>query len=237
MSFFVLSGLSAGYGGRRVLFDFDLSLPERGLTLLVGANGSGKSTLFKALFGQARVFEARSFDFLDRKISPGARVAWFRRRCGYVPQYRNVFDSLTVEENLSVALGGVWRARRTELEAVVGASPFSRLRDRAGNLSGGQKHALALALALDEDKRVLLLDEPLASLDGGARTRVASIIGKLAETKAVLVAEHRFSVFAGVADKIVALKQGRVAIVLENARTLARDALVERVTTALLRAP
>jgi branched-chain amino acid transport system ATP-binding protein len=156
-----LDEIIAGYGEAIVLHRFSLSLREGDSLALLGRNGVGKTTLLAALMGQARLIGG-AMRWMGRDLAailPHRRV---RAGLGWVPQEREIFSTLTVEENLTVTA----RAGKWTLARVYGL--FPRLRERRTNwgneLSGGEQQMLAIGRALMLNPRLLLLDEPLEGL-------------------------------------------------------------------------
>jgi ABC-type branched-subunit amino acid transport system ATPase component len=154
-----------GYGGADILHGVDLDVAEGELVVIVGPNGAGKSTLLKAIFGLLRVREG-SIRFAGAEIANLRPDQLVRRGLGFVPQERNVFPSMTVQENLEMGafiLGDDISAR---LERVY--STFPPLREKrsqaAGQLSGGQRQMVGIGRALMLEPRLLILDEPTAGL-------------------------------------------------------------------------
>jgi branched-chain amino acid transport system ATP-binding protein len=165
MGLLELADLDAGYGDLQVLYGVDMTVEEGEYVAVVGPNGAGKSTVMKTVVGLA-THMGGEIRLDGEDITETPPQALVDRGVGYVPQTRNVFPTLTVEENLKIGaypLGGLPAER---LDAVVGRFPLlgERLEQRAGTLSGGQQQMLAMARALIPNPRLLLLDEPSAGL-------------------------------------------------------------------------
>ena len=161
-----VSGLSVGYGGAPIVHDLSLSVGTRELVAVIGPNGSGKSTLLKGLTGRAKVLAGRvRFEGVDVTGMRGDRLC--RRGIGFVPQNRDVFPTLTVEENLQMG-GYVLERHATQgrIDEVLELFPILRpmLTRRAGKLSGGERKLLAVARVLMLAPALLILDEPTAGL-------------------------------------------------------------------------
>ena len=205
-----LEGVWAGYGEAVVLEEISFSLESGGSLALLGRNGMGKSTLLATLMGATRFKSGRmSFDGRDL-----ARVAGHARAAlglGWVPQERDIFASLTVEENLTVvARPGPWHLQRIY-------DMFPRLQERRANmgnqLSGGEQQMLALARALMVNPKLLLLDEPLEGLAPLIVQELLRIIGQMlgsGDMSVILVEQH--------AQQILPLTQQ--ALVLERGRAV-----------------
>jgi branched-chain amino acid transport system ATP-binding protein len=207
-----VSGLTAGYGRARVLFDVQLELGAGEVVMLTGRNGAGKSTTLKAIMGLiARAGDLR-FD-----ATPLARLEAYeiaRLGLGYVAEDRRIFTGLTVAENLEVGR----RAPRAGLpawdEARVFAlfPPLAAMQDRLGaRMSGGEQKMLAIARTLMGNPRAVLLDEPS---EGLAPLVVRQMAAALAELKraglSVLVCEQNAQFAARLADRAYVIERGRV---------------------------
>ena len=169
----------AGYGEVEILHGVSVSVNESEIVAVIGPNGAGKSTLLKALFGLVGV-RSGSVGLLGKDITNAPTDGIVAEGMSYVPQTENVFPTLTILENLE--MGGYIRkdGLHERLEHVFSLFPdiAGRRGERSGRLSGGQRQMLALARALMLDPRVLLLDEPSASL---SPKMVDSIFDKIGE--------------------------------------------------------
>src|SRR5713101_130681 len=156
-----IDGLRAGYGEAVVLPDLSLHLPESQVLALLGRNGTGKTTLINSIVGVNKRFGG-TINLGGLDITPMRPDQRARAGIGWVPQERNIFRSLTVEENMTaVAQPGHWTVEKVY-------EMFPRLKERRGNfgnqLSGGEQQMLAIGRALTLNPKVLLLDEPTEGL-------------------------------------------------------------------------
>ncbi len=172
-------GVVAGYGEVEILHGVSIVLNEAEIVAVIGPNGAGKSTLLKAVFGLLSL-RGGHVQLLERDVTNLSPDRIVQSGMSYVPQVDNVFPSLTINENLEMGAFVRRDGLHERLERVYGLFPdiADRRGERAGRLSGGQRQMLALARALMLDPKVLLLDEPSASL---SPIMVDSIFEKIGE--------------------------------------------------------
>jgi urea transport system ATP-binding protein len=175
--------LNQHYGSSQTLRNISLEVPDSGVTALLGRNGVGKSTLLKCLMGVLPVSSGKVlFDGADiTRLPPFARV---RLGMGYVPQGREIFHRLTVEENLLMGMAGKSNGAAQHIPAEI-YDMFPVLKDmkhrRGGDLSGGQQQQLAIGRALAMKPRVLILDEPTEGIQPSIIKAIERVIKTLSE--------------------------------------------------------
>jgi branched-chain amino acid transport system ATP-binding protein len=165
MSVIEISGLEAGYGGAPILNGVDIAIDQSDIAVIVGPNGAGKSTILKAVFGLVKASKG-AIVFQGRNITNAEPDRLVPMGLGFVPQEFNVFTSMTVEENLEM---GAYIRRddfHPTMQSVYAMFPAlkEKRRQRAGELSGGQRQMVAMGRALMSQPKALLLDEPSAGL-------------------------------------------------------------------------
>jgi ABC-2 type transport system ATP-binding protein/nitrous oxidase accessory protein len=210
-----VENLTKRFGRVTALEDVRLDVARGETLLLLGANGAGKSTLLRCLLGILPYEGTIRIDGLD-PLANGREV---RRRIGYMPQSGGLYDDLTVRETLrffSELRGASYESARELLEEVR-LSPS--LDARVGDLSGGMGQKLAFALALLGDPKVLLLDEPTASLDAESRERLLSkLVALQAEGRTILLSTHSQRVPIAMASRAVSVEEGRLVAVSTESR-------------------
>jgi branched-chain amino acid transport system ATP-binding protein len=207
-----LSGVQTRIGQYHILHGVDFDVPEGGLTMLLGRNGAGKTTTLRTIMGMWRA-SSGTIRFAGRDITTMATPDIARLGIAYVPESMAIFADLTVQENLVLAArAGPPDAAR--LDWIFGR--FEALKRfwtlPAGHLSGGQKQMLAVARAIIEPRRLLLIDEPTKGL---APAIIANMIDAFRELKdgqsTLLVVEQNFTFARRLGDRVAVMDDGRVA--------------------------
>ena len=205
-----LTDVRAGYGEAVVLDGISFSLPVDGSLAVLGRNGVGKTTLLLTVMGIVELARG-SINFEGEDISRLQPHLRARRGLGWVPQERDVFPSLTVEENLTVAA----REGRWSLEAVYGL--FPRLKERRGNmgnqLSGGEQQMLTIGRTLMTNPSVLLLDEPLEGLAPIIVEELTAAIRRMADDEgiALILVEQHAEMALALTNHAIIIERGVVA--------------------------
>ena len=211
-------------GQSHVLQGVTFDVPDGGVTALLGRNGVGKTTTLRAILGL--VDRRGSVRLGDEELTGMSTHRIVRRSVGYVPEDRDVFTGLTVAENLRLAERDA--DPRYELVHEVFPELEERAHQRAGTLSGGQQQMVAIARALLNDNRVLLVDEPTKGLAPALVAEVARVLERLAELTAVLLVEQNLGVVRRIAHDVIVLDQGRVVHTGNAQELLAQPQLVKR---------
>ncbi|WP_420227204.1 ABC transporter ATP-binding protein [Pigmentiphaga litoralis] len=216
-----VSGLVAGYGEAKVLAGIDVTLGQGQALALLGRNGTGKTTLINTIVGHTRRF-AGSIMLNGKELTtlrPDQRAL---AGIGWVPQERNIFKSLTVEENLTaVAVPGPWTVQRIY-------QMFPRLQERKANLgnqlSGGEQQMLAIGRALMLNPQVLLLDEPLEGLAPIIVQELLAVLQQIIrdEGMSVILVEQNARKALGITHDAIVLERGSV-VHAAPAKTLLDD--------------
>lgn len=211
-SLLTIDGLRSGYGGKPVLQGVDLSVRDREVTAVIGRNGVGKSTLMKAVIGLLRTTDG-TIQFNGADIGAETPHVRARRGIGYVPQGRDVFPRMSVEENLRVGLS-ISGARTADFEPVYAYFPIlkERRRQAAGTLSGGQQQQLAIGRVLVGQPTLLLLDEPSEGIQPSIVQDIARIVVELNRKTGltVVLVEQNIDMIRAMAQRCFVMDKGRV---------------------------
>jgi len=222
-----LADVRAGYGSAVVLDGISFALPERGGLAVLGRNGVGKSTLLLTIMGYTQVGRGRILwrgEDITRRL-PHRRA---RAGIGWVAQEREIFASLTVEENLTVAA----RDGRWDLPAVYDLFPrlAERRRNLGNQLSGGEQQMLAIARALMTNPALLLLDEPLEGLAPIVVEELAAAIRRMTreDSNAFILVEQHAEIALTLTRDALVLERGRIVHHGPSADLLADHAALDR---------
>ena len=222
-----INSLRAGYGEAVVLPDMSFSLAEGQVLALLGRNGTGKTTLINSIVGVTRRFGGTvSLGGIDiTALRPDQRA---RAGIGWVPQERNIFRSLTVEENMTaVAQPGPWTVERIW-------QMFPRLKERRNNfgnqLSGGEQQMLAIGRALTLNPKVLLLDEPTEGLAPIIVDELLVALGEITRAGGIcsIIVEQNARKILGLADQVVILDRGTIVHAAPSAALKNDPTILER---------
>ena len=214
--------LHVHYGGSHILQGVTFEVPATGVTALLGRNGVGKTTTLKAIIGLAPRTGRITLHGNEIQTMRTSRIV--RSGIGYVPEDREVFGGLTVDENLRL----VDPEHGVDAPVVEQLFPdlVGRRDQRAGTLSGGQQQMVSLARVLLRRNELLLIDEPTKGLAPKLVTEVAEVLAEVSRTTPILLVEQNLPLVRRIADQVVVIDAGRVvhrgeaaALVADAART------------------
>jgi urea transport system ATP-binding protein len=207
-----VSGLNQYYGGSHILRDIGFEVTAGKITVLLGRNGVGKTTLLKTLMGLVPAARG-NITFEGSEITRLAPYHRARAGLGYVPQGREIFPRLTVEENLQMGLATLPRGAQIP-ERIYELFPVlkSMLRRRGGDLSGGQQQQLAIGRALSMNPRLLILDEPTEGIQPSIIKDIERVIRMLSEQgkMAILLVEQYYDFARSLADHYLVMERGEI---------------------------
>jgi len=223
--------LVAGYGVLPVLYDVDLKVDPDEIVVIIGPNGAGKSTVLKSIFNMTDIKSGKII-YKNKNITTLPTHERIQLGIGYVPQGRQVFSTLTVEENLKM---GAYLTKDKDLikkrmEEVMQHFPIlkEKFYDRADSLSGGQQQMLAIGRSLMQDPQLLLLDEPSLGLSPKAMKEVfQKIIEIKKEGCSILMVEQNAKQAMQIADRTYVLEDGKV--VLHGDKRILKDKRIKSI--------
>lgn len=219
--------LNQFYGESHTLWDLDLELKNGECTCLMGRNGVGKTTLLKAIMGLLPL-RSGSMQFKQHELSAETIEARARIGIGYVPQGREIFSQLTVEENLKIGAAALGRLKLGIPAFIFELFPVLKemLHRKGGDLSGGQQQQLAIGRALMIDPSLLILDEPTEGIQPNTVSQIGDVINQLVNKHGmtVLVVEQKLGFARKVGQNFIMLEKGRK--VAEGKMALLNDELV-----------
>jgi branched-chain amino acid transport system ATP-binding protein len=218
--------LQAGYGRLVIISDVSLSVEKGTLACIVGPNGSGKSTLIKAIFNMSNVFSGKICVDGDDVTHKGARYT-LRKGVAYVPQIRNVFGSMTVEENWHVAADAAKNTKMDDdMERAFSLFPelLERRKQKASTLSGGERQMVAAGMGIVAGANTLIMDEPTGGLSPRVAKHLLADLRRLTkEGFTIVIVEQNVKSGLEVADNALVLVSGRIAYAGDPAVLLRED--------------
>jgi len=210
-----ISGLNQYYGGSHILRDVNIEIPKGACTTILGRNGVGKTTLLKSLVGLVPI-RSGTLMFDGKSIASLPPYERARLGIGYVPQGREIFPRLTVEENLLMGLASLSgkSAGKGVPSRIYEMFPVLKdmLHRRGGDLSGGQQQQLAIGRALAAGPKLLILDEPTEGIQPSIIKDIGRVISSLAKSgeMAILLVEQYYDFARELADQYVVMSRGEV---------------------------
>jgi len=210
-----ISGLNQYYGGSHILRDVNIEIPKGACTTILGRNGVGKTTLLKSLVGLVPI-RSGTLMFDGKSIASLPPYERARLGIGYVPQGREIFPRLTVEENLLMGLASLSgkSAGKGVPSRIYEMFPVLKdmLHRRGGDLSGGQQQQLAIGRALAAGPKLLILDEPTEGIQPSIIKDIGRVISSLAKggEMAILLVEQYYDFARELADQYVVMSRGEV---------------------------
>ena len=207
-----VSNINQYYGGSHILRDFSLQATRGKVSVILGRNGVGKTTLLKSLMGLVAI-KTGSIEFDGRAIERATPYERARAGMGYVPQGREIFARLTVEDNLRMGLASKPAGTPIPPELFELFPVLRQMRQRrGGDLSGGQQQQLAIARALAAGPKLLILDEPTEGIQPSIIKDIARVIRMLADRgdMAILLVEQYYDFAEALADDYIVMERGAV---------------------------
>jgi len=208
-----VGNLNQFYGESHTLWDIDMNIQEGVCMCLMGRNGAGKTTLLKSLMGLLSI-QAGTIRFRGKDITHSPTHVRARLGIGYIPQGREIFPQLTVEENLRLGLTTHGSGAGEIPEKVFDLFPVLKkmLKRRGGNLSGGQQQQLAIGRVLVTDPALLILDEPTEGIQPNVVREIGDIILRLnkEDNITVLLVEQKLAFARRIAERFCIIDKGRM---------------------------
>ncbi len=225
-----MRAVETGYGDAQALFGVDLTIDEGEVVTLLGRNGMGKTTTIRALMGLLPVWKG-SVEFDGKDLTKAEPFLRAQAGIGLVPEGRQVFPTLTVEENLIATAADRFGAKRWHLDRIWQVFPrlLQRRTNRGNELSGGEQQMLAIGRALMTNPKLLILDEATEGLAPLIRADIWACIAALkAEGEAILVIDKTIQALTSLADRHVVIEKGRVVWTGTNDEFLADHSITDR---------
>lgn len=224
-----LNAVNQKYGGTQILWDLDLKIKKGSRTCIMGRNGAGKTTLLKTIMGLLPI-SSGSLVINDQDVTKGAVEIRPDIGVGYVPQGRDIFPQLTVEENLKLSLNCKRQTSKIIPEHIFSLFPVlgEMLHRRGGDLSGGQQQQLAIARALVLNPDILILDEPNEGIQPNIVQLIRDVLLKLNQEHGmtIVLVEQKLPFARAVGEAFHLMEKGQ--IIASGAMTQLTDDLVAK---------
>jgi branched-chain amino acid transport system ATP-binding protein len=210
-----VKNISTGYGKKQVLYDISFEVSKGEIVLLAGSNGSGKSTLLKAIYGLLQEWNNGQIIFSGENITSKPTSELLRRGLLYIPQKKNLFEDLTVKENLEIAglpINQNLLRERIEIALSIFPTLVSHLDRLPTKISGSERQLLTLAMATLNQPKMILIDEPFNGLSPQNIAFIIEHLKTLNEKNGItlLIVEHLVKECLQIANRVIGLKLGRV---------------------------
>jgi len=221
--------INVAYGPARVLSEVSLNLDKGERVFVVGRNGAGKTTLLKTIAGFLTPTDGNIL-LEKEKVNGLAPEQLARQGVRYVYQDKRVFTRLTVKENIQLAAFASNEKLDVAIDRVVKIYPkiTQFLDTKAGGLSGGQKQLLLIGRALIGDPKVLLIDEPTEGLAAGIIEEVFRVLEMIKDQVSMIIVEQNLAVVRVLADRVYAMKEGRIPVHLAEKTKIQDNAILEQ---------
>ncbi|MBV2358631.1 urea ABC transporter ATP-binding subunit UrtE [Thalassococcus sp. CAU 1522] len=227
-----IEGLTLHYGGSQILHGVDITAARGKVTCVMGTNGVGKTSLLKAISG-THPRSGGTYRLDGEEIGRASAFALARKGVAYVPQGREIFPFMTVQENLETGFACLPRDRRRIPPEIFDLFPILRdfLNRRGGDLSGGQQQQLAIARALVTRPKLLLLDEPTEGIQPNIIKQIGDVIRQLRDggDMAIVLVEQFFDFAFSIGDDFIVLERGAPKL-KGRAGELQRETLLQAVS-------
>lgn len=228
-----VQALMSGYGKVQVIRGVDIEIKEGEIVSIIGRNGVGKTTLMKTIIGSIRPMggsiQINGKDFTKKQVYTRAAEG-----VGYVEQGHGIFPALTLEENLKIGLGINNRKKSGDLSVAHDFFPilFSRGKQKAGTLSGGEQAMLSIARVLVANPKLILLDEPSEGVQPNIVNQIGEIICKINEEMniTILMVEQHLKLIQKISQRAYAMDKGRIVGSLKREELLDQDKVTSYLT-------